>query len=226
MHPRLLKNQAALFGSFHFPPTPDTTVKLVQAFASLGFMPQVINTADAVSGLNVQKIALSRGFDTQILFASDRIDIVNTMPSVSKIEPFIVEIVDYVSRLDNGSLKFHRVGLVQDFLLEGLSVDRERELRLKLLPHSGDAPNEWMARWVEPRVVNDEKFNVCLEGMTAPGLMMITNNKIQPVNGVKILYDISTSPENGASRFNASNVESILVSLSDIIQQEKSFFEI
>jgi len=226
MQPRLLKNQVALFGSFHFPPTPETIVKLVEAFASLGFMPQVINTNDLVSGLSIQKITLSRGSDTQIQFASDRIDIVNTMPSVSDVAPFIVEVLDYLSRIEKGSLKFTRVGLVQDYLLESLPADREREIRMRLLPHSGESPNEWMARWVEPRVVDDGKYNICLEAMVAPGLMMIMNNKIQPVNGVKVLYDISTSPENMASRFNSSNIEATLNSLNGLIQLEKAFFQV
>ena len=226
MQPRLLKNQAALFGSFHFPPTPDTTVKLVQAFASLGFMPQVINAPDPVTGLIAQRIALSRGADTHIQFSPDRIDIVGTMPIVSDTESFIADVVDYVSRIDNGSLKFNRVGLVQDYLLEGLAADRETELRMKLLPHSGERPNEWMARWVEPRVIDDEKYNICLEAMTAPGLMMIMSNKIQAVDGVKVLCDISTTPENLSSRFSIANIKSTMNSLNSIIQQEKTFFGI
>jgi hypothetical protein len=226
MRLKILKNHAVIFGKFHFPVNPETTVKLVNAFASLGFMPQVVAVADQVTGSITQKISLSTG-EKHIQFDSDRIDFISAAPidEESDFDFFINEVADYFSRIENGSLKLFRIAIVQDILLESLSSAQEQSLRTSLLPQSAAESIEWSARWVNPTVVEDEKYNICLEAMTGQGMMMIVKNRPMPVEGIKILHDISTTPENVSARFGIDNLTLELKKIAALIEKEKEFIQ-
>lgn len=216
MQKRVIKFQAVLFGTFNFPADPDTTVKLMTAFAPLGFMPQVMNAPDPMTGLMSQRIGLTKGANVQILFAPDRIDFTAMMPTGS-IEEFVGDVVTNVKHLEHGNLRFNRVALVVDTLLEEMSQADSEALRSKLLPKSGANSIEWMARWVTPLTMDTEQYNVCFEAMKAIGLMLINNGRMQPLNGIKAMSDVSTSPSNTNSRFGADNLHETLDAISKII---------
>ncbi|KAL0630367.1 hypothetical protein Q9L58_010786 [Maublancomyces gigas] len=219
-----IKYQAVLFGSFNFPPVTDTTIKLLQAFASLGFMPQVHNLVDTVTGLSMPRISLTQGVGTTILFADDRIDIISAMPVDLSIKGFIDTVVDYVSRLDGGNLQFHRIALILDSVLDDLTPEEFERIRTKLLPSVKGAPFEWTARWVLPQTVGDESYNVCFEAVTATGLMLALQNRLQPLSGLKIMHDVSTAPQNLAIRFSGKNLGVSLSAIADIIAVEDQAF--
>lgn len=219
MKTRAIKFQAVLFGTFNFPTNPDTTIKLMTAFAPLGFMPQVMPVPDPMTGRMSQRIGLTNGSDVQILFAPDRIDLTATMPSWS-IEEFVNNVVMYVTHLENGSLRFNRVALVIDNILEEMSLAESETLRDKLLPKSGENSIEWVARWVTPLSRDTEQYNVCFEAMSAAGLMMITNGNMQPLSGIKVMHDVSTIPSNTNPRFDAKNLNLMLNSISKIISEQ------
>lgn len=216
MKKRTIKFQAVLFGTFNFPANPDTTVKLVTAFAPLGFMPQVMTVPDPMTGQMAQRIGLTNGSDLQMQFAPDRLDFIATTPSWS-VEEFVNNVVAYVTHLENGSLRFNRVALVIDNILEEMSLAESEALRNKLLPKSGANSIEWVVRWVTPLSKDTEGYNVCFEAMSAAGLMMINNGRMQPLNGIKAMHDVSTIPSNTNPRFDAKNLNLMLNSISEII---------
>ena len=216
---RAIKFQAVLFGTFNFPANPDTTVKLVTAFAPLGFMPQVMPVTDLMTGQMSQRIGLTNGSNVQILFAPDRLDFLAMAPSWS-IEEFVDNVVTYVTHLENGSLRFNRVALVIDNILEEMSLAESETLRDKLLPKSGANSIEWQARWVTPLSKDTEEYNVCFEAMSAAGLMMINNGRMQPLNGIKAMHDVSTTPSNTNPRFDAKSLNANLNSISKIISEQ------
>lgn len=219
MKTKSIKFQAVLFGTFNFPANPDTTIKLMTAFASLGFMPQVMPVPDPMTGRMSQRIGLTNAADVQIMFAPDRIDLTATMPSLS-IEEFVKNVVIYVRNLENGSLRFNRVALVIDNILEEMSLAESEALREKLLPKSGENSIEWVARWVTPLSEDTEQYNVCFEAMSAAGLMIITNGNMQPLSGIKVMYDVSTIPSDTNPRFDAENLNLTLNSISKIISEQ------
>ena len=214
-----IKFQDVLFGTFNFPVSPDTTMKLLSVFAPLGFMPQVMTVPDPMTGLMSQRIGLTNGSDVQILFAPNRLDFTATTPSWG-IEEFVNNVVTYVSHLENGSLRFNRVALVIDDILEEMSITEAEELRKKLLPKSGANSIEWVARWVTPLTKGTEEYNVCFEAMSATGLMMIINGQMQPLNGIKTMLDVSTTPNNTNPRFDAKNLNLMLDSISKITSEQ------
>ena len=219
MQKRALRFQAVLFGTFNFPANPDTTIKLMTAFAPLGFMPQVMTVPDPMTGLMSQRIGLTNGSDVQILFAPDRLDFTATTPS-GNIEEFVNNVVTYVTHLENGNLRFNRVALVIDNILEEMSLAESETLRDKLLPKSGANSIEWVARWVTPLSKDTEQYNVCIEAMSATGLMMIINGQMQPLSGIKVMHDVSTTPSNTNPRFDAKNLDLMLNSISKIISTQ------
>ncbi|WP_283149748.1 hypothetical protein [Silvimonas soli] len=216
MQKRVIKFQAALFGTFNFPAEPDTIVKLMTVFAPLGFMPQVISVPDLMTGLTAQRIGMTRGDDVVMLLAPDRIDFTATMPTVD-IAGFVNDAVTNVEQLERGNLRFNRVALVVDTLLEEMSEAEIEAMREKLLPHSGARSIEWMARWVTPVINETEQYNVCLEAIKASGLMMFFNGRMQPLHGIKTLHDVSTTPSNTSPRFDAQNLRGALDAISQII---------
>lgn len=216
MQKKAIKFQAVLFGTFNFPADPDTTVKLMTTFAPLGFMPQVMNVPDPMTGLMAQRIGLTKGTDVQIQFSPDRIDFTAMMPTGS-IEEFVNEVPTNVKLLEQGSLRFNRVALVVDSLLEEMSQADSETLRNKLLPNSGASSIEWIARWVSPLSMDTEQYNVCFEAMKASGLMMVHNGRMQPLNGIKVMSDVSTTPSNTNPRFDANNLHGALLAISKII---------
>ncbi|MFC5548158.1 hypothetical protein [Massilia aerilata] len=223
MQRKTLKKQAVVFGSFNFPPAPDTTLKLLQIFASAGFLPQMINMVDPVSGMNSQKFSLVRENYFQMHFGSDRIDIFSLDPNdKSDLSSFISETVSLLSRLEGGTLNFTRIALVLDYVLEGANPEQISHLSSRLLPQSTGPLLEWVARWVETRVRGAETYNVCFEANLAQGLHLVVNNQMLAVNGVKIMHDISTSQAHISTRFNIGNLQDSFNAIIEMIEQEKS----
>jgi hypothetical protein len=216
---KVIRFQAVLFGTFNFPADPDTTVKLMTTFAPLGFMPQVMTVPDPMTRLMSQRIGLTKGTDAQILFAPDRIDFTTMMPTGS-IEEFMSDVVTNVKQLEHGNLRFNRVALVVDTLHEEMSHTDSETLRNKLLPKSGGNSIEWIARWVTPLSTDTEQYNVCFEAMNAIGLMMVHNGLMQPLNGIKVMSDVSTAPSNTNHRFDANNLHEALNAISKIISDQ------
>ncbi len=223
MQKKTIKFQAVLFGTFNFPADPDTTVKLMTIFAPLGFMPQVMNVQDPIAGLTSQRLGLTKGSEMQIQFSPDRIDFTAPMPSMD-IDIFLNDVVDYVGKLERGSLQFNRAALVIDALFEELSQTESEALRGKLLPQSGINSVEWVARWVTPLSIHNEQYNACFEAVTATGLMMIINGRMHPLSGIKTMHDVSTTPSNTAHRFNVDNLQETLYGISKIILDRDNIF--
>lgn len=226
MNIKILKNHIVLFGKFYFPVNPETTIKLVNAFAPLGFMPSVSAGSDPTSGEMNQQISLTSG-DKHIQFSSDRIDFISGMPIDAELDPefFIGEVADYFARIESGSLRMYRLAIVQDMLLSNLSSMQEESLRTSLLPQSSADSLEWTARHVTPRSVETEKYNICLEAMTGQGMMMLVKNRPIPVQGIKILHDVSTSPEHVSTRFNSENLMVELKKIAKVVEKEKEFIQ-
>lgn len=226
MQRKILKQQAVLFGNFHFPASPETTVKLLTAFASLGFMPQVLNISDPTSGLTVPKISLAKD-EKQIIFGSDRIDIISAAPVEAELnlDFFIAEVKDYFLRIESGTLKMYRIAIVEDYFLEGLSEAQSESLRTSLVPKSAVGSIEWASRWVTPSIIEDEKYNICLEAMVASGMRMVLPNRVIEIDGVKILHDISTSPESLMNRFGSDNLLDSLKKVATLIEFERAFVQ-
>lgn len=220
MQKRVIKYQAVLFGTFNFPADPDTTVKLMTTFAPLGFMPQVMTVPEPMTGLSSQRLALTKGTNVQILFAPDRIDFTATMPSES-VESFVNDVVSNVEQLERGSLRFNRVALVIDTILEEISQAESEVFRDKYLPTSGANSIEWVARWVTPISKESEQYNVCFEAVCAPGMVMVLpNGRMQPLTGLKVMHDISTTPSNTSPRFDASKLHEALSAISKIVSEQ------
>ncbi|OON61194.1 hypothetical protein B0920_19980 [Massilia sp. KIM] len=218
-----LKNQVALFGSFSFPAVPDTTIKLLNAFATLGFLPQIVTSVDPTNGLSAQKISLVRGTD-QIHFGNDRIDVFSFLPSSENLNSFLSEVVTYVQRLDS-SLTFTRLGLVHEIDVQAETPEKTLAVRRKLLPESGEDSIEWTARWVNPVTVDGMDYNLCFEAMLAPGLAMVVNNKVTPINGIKVMHDVSTLQNAPGARYDSKNLAEALAAMAAIVERQKLSFQ-
>lgn len=225
MQKKDIKHQAVVFGSFSFPQTPEATVRLITTFVPMGFMPQTTSGIDPASGLPLQRMGFIKGTDTQIQLANDRIDIYSVLPT-RPLDEFINEVVEIVGRLEGGSLRFGRVALVIDTGLEDMTPAQVSEIRSRVLPRSDAASIEWVARWVTPKVADGETFNVNIEAMTAEGMMILHSGRMVPMNGIKIMRDVSTSPLNVTQRFDMTSLPSMLRSIAAIVEAEASLFEV
>lgn len=217
MRKKVIKFQAVVFGTFNFPADPGTTVKLMTIFAPHGYMPQVISGQDVMGGGGVSRLSLTKGEFLQIVFSPDRIDFSSVMPTIS-VADFVAEVSFCVSQLESGNLRFHRVALVIDNLLEEISSSESDQLRQRLLPNSKEGAIDWTARWVDVIDHADERYNFCFEVLNSAGMMMINNGRMHPLNGIKVMHDVSTTPSNTSHRFDSNNLAKSLSEISKLIE--------
>jgi hypothetical protein len=224
-----IRNQIAVFGNFNFPADSDTTVALLKAFGSDGFMPQTVQTVDPFSGLTVQRLTLvSSDFGgsevSAIVFAPDRIDITTALPVGSDIEPYITAAAKYLARVADRAPNYWRLGLVRDFSVGKFGDGQDVGLLGRLLPIAPNDSFEWSSRWVSVKEVGGEKYNYQIEATKQVGMGIVAGNRLESIEGVKMMHDVSTSPEVTAKRFNAGNVEAELLKMARIIGDDPIAF--
>lgn len=205
MRERILKNQVVLFGRFNFPPVPDVTVSLLQAFAAHGFMPAVIQQIDQ-NGQAEPRISLNNAAHSQIVFSNDRIDFFQNVPAASKnLDDFLSLVGQYIGCLHSRNLQFNRIAIVTDSLVTDLSSDVREEVRARFVPNAPVGAAEWTFKWA--KVFNDEPMamNILFEIARLQGVIQ-EPNRVEHFDGFKIMHDISTPPDVIAFRYNSENV--------------------
>lgn len=224
MRERILKNQIAVFGRFNFPPVPDVTVALLQAFAVFGFMPTVIHQIDA-NGQMQPKISLTKP-DEQIIFSNDRIDFLQNLPSGDgDLTRFLEEVIQYIACLQSRNLQFNRLAVVTERLLQDLSTDQKEAVRERFAPGAPFGSIEWGFRWVKPQDEQGELMNVSFDIARLSGVYQ-EGSRIEQFDGLKVLHDISTSPHNVVFRYNSANVSSGLQAVKQVIDRQIAAHEI
>lgn len=226
MRTKVLKFHAVIFGSFFFPATPEIIMKIVQSFAPVGFMPAIINTVDPVSGLATSTISLISGTNEQIVFANDRIDISKAFPDSDDAVAFIQTAVDYLRRIDGGTIRGNRLGFIKDLALEDLSAEQENQVRHQILPQSNPDSLDWSARWSSHLSQGNEAYNVFIETLRLQNLSLYIGNQVFQILVPKLSLDISTAPMNAEVRFDVSNMVAALTAMNQIAQENIPHFQI
>lgn len=224
MREKFLRWQAVVYGRFNFQPTPKFTVALISAFAPLGFLPMVVNQSSE-SGAHVQKISLNKD-SIQIIFGKDRIDMVELLPSDdATLEETLDKIELYLSTIPNENLQFNRIALVKEIIFQDLTVEQLEFNQEKYLPWSKPGAVEWSVRSINNEEVGGEKINVCFDLLRLKG-MALANGRMENLDGIKILHDISTDAEEEEFRFDIKNVIDGFNVLKKIIDDESVKFTV
>jgi hypothetical protein len=223
MQERTLKNQVVVFGNFSFPPVPDVTLSLMQSFAPFGFMPSVVQQVD-INGQMQQKIALTKGDSIQIIFGNDRIDFLEAVPEGRNgIGDFYGSVLQYLICLQPRNLMFNRLAMVTERLVYELTPAQGEQLRAQYAGNSPVGAIEWGFRWVQPQSEQEERVNVCLDVSRLQGMLNV-RGKFEQFDGIKIMHDISSSPQNTLPRFNAANASEGFSKLLNVHRrQEESY---
>ena len=207
MNERLLKNQISVFGKFHFPPVPQTTIQLTQAFQNFEMMPGMVNFLDQQTGQFGPRISLQRAIDAlQVVFSDDRIDISQNFPvKAMSFEEFFVLSQKLLGCLESFGLRYTRLAIVHEILIDELAESTIGDLVQKILPRSSPDSPEWTARWVNVSQAHDQSVNACCEVQRMAAVLAYPEGKQYQFNGLKLMSDVSTSPQNLEPRFDSNN---------------------
>lgn len=221
---KIIKSNLVVFGKFYFPPIPQTMIQLMQAFQSHRMMPQILNVVEG-TGKPSQRVSLFRHEDgMSIWFADNRIDITqNSLTNCLATDDFLKVASELLNSLSNLGYRYSRVGLAVETLLERGHQGDYEELRERFLPVSSPNSSEWSARWVDEIHSDDEKLNVCYDLQRMAGLFVTNQEEPVSFDGVKITYDVSTSPANTVERFSNADLSSATNAIMEIINHQRNF---
>lgn len=224
MREKFLRWQAVVYGRFNFDPTPKITVALTSAFAPLGFLPMVVNQSSD-SGNPIKKISLNKD-SIQIVFGKDRIDMVELLPAdEATLEETLEKIELYLSTIPTENLQFNRIALVKEIIFQELTDDQLNANQLEYLPWSKPGSVEWSARSINNEEVGNEKINVCFDAIRLKGLAL-ANGRMENLDGIKILHDISTDADEDEFRFNLTNIIAGFDMLRKVIDEQSVKFTV
>lgn len=206
MRKKFLKFQFSLFGGFSFPATTDTTIMLLQAYIKEGMMPQVTQTVDVASGVQVPRITLTKG-DLAMYFADGRVDIVEGMPPADRTTyQFIRTVKGLLASMPQNEKKLSRIAFVSEYLYQDPSADERKTIASLVAPLASDSSPEWTSRWTDSATVNTELIHVTTEVSLLEGFVMATG-RLEAIKGIKCMHDISTSAINAEQRFNIESLD-------------------
>ena len=215
-----LKYQTTIFGGFNYPPTPETMLRILPRVGPLGYMPQVQNVTEGVTGEIGPRVTLIKD-SSQVFLHNSRIDVLTWLPEM-ELEEFISSTVNLLTLLEGGLLFSSRVALVTESMLEELGEHEIENYRRILVPRSDESTLEWTSRWVERKTVGGETYHISFEALRAAGMIMTTNGVSRTLTGIKVQHDVSTSPSNASPRFTQDNMVDSLIEISKILTQQNA----
>ncbi len=230
-----LNYQISLFGDYsEVMPTVANSQKAFELFSPEGMVTGQafefkINPGEAQPAA-ISRLSLCTPDNSwRITFNSDRLDLILTNVDINvfdmlSFDNFILESKKYISLANSiFSKSFRRIGIVQNILVNEISIDTVEKKFDNSIPFFNDKViGEWHNRKSTRINVHEEELNIVSDIRSLKTPVRI-DSKQTVFDGLLINLDINTIDENRLCRFNSENCGAIIDNLStlhiDILQQ-------
>lgn len=230
-----MKYQATIFGNFNdIEPTPANSKTLIDLFKDKAVIPGVIDEfrATAQTPIPVRRARIrcaSANREWVIEFLSNRIQIVKRAieahgANLGDLDAFCSDASDLFKRITSEfRKKANRIALVTQFILEEMTEETLSRIYLKLFKtpefYIENPPFEWNWRTASRNPIRLEELNEALNIIVAMNRSygeFQAKGVVTPFDGIQLVLDINTVPDNQELRFDVHNITSFYDQVSKL----------
>lgn len=220
MSDMLVNEQLIFFGDVDIPLNNDNTMKLLQSFGDLGFMPNVVQEINLQTGQSLNRMSLTNSIDSTITFNTDRI-VLSRAPKLGEPElPGFVDLaVECTQRIAKAfDFKINRCVLSKEKFMAECSEEKMNATKSAFLNSSdneGENTFEWFVRRSIAFTDKEESLLKVLEVGRLQGNFAI-NSVLTDFDRIRIKAELGTDFFNRENRYALKDVPALIFNLKKI----------